>query len=733
MKPTLHLIANAHLDPVWLWDRAEGMAEALATMRSIVRLMHERPEMTFIRGESLIYEEVRRHDPETFAAVVELVESGRWDVVGGNYLQPDMNLPASDTLRRIFSEGQAFFKTHFGKPVRAGWSADCFGHSAGLPDILAVAGLKYYAFGRPAEGGGACGMPQENVFWWHGPSGGRVLAHRTNTHWYGCERGELPKRLDETLAWSLKAGRAHAAVFFGLGNHGGGPSARQLDDIETWSAAHPECKVVYSGLHRFFGSLEKEIRAGRLHAPEFRGELNFALRGVNSTGAKFKFAYRRAEAAMVRAERAVNDAGLAKRLPGDLWRKLLFNAFHDILPATCTEAALDQQTDEVRGICHTALEHEREALIAMAAKLRPTVPPAPAPDHPQAVPFMVWNPLDRPWKGLVEIETGLDYRPLFGTREPDVRVLGVDGKAVSYQSITVGHNFMPGLVWRHRVLIPVSLPARGAGAVSIGWVPGHRPPAFPKSRVPASATGSSRIRNGWFYVEATKGGIQCKRGEKSTSWLRFPHLLTVEDPWGPWGGHYDEPDARSLNSVRHKWSVTGWEVLESGPWRSVLRIRLAAGRSDAELDFQLEAGRRAIAVSARIFWNEENARLKLVFPVGAKNIELQVPGGTTLRGESGEGPGGRWLRALGGKLPFALTTDSLYDFSLYRGAVQSTIVRSSRYTQSEPLTHPSGVRGPVIDRGEYRFRLVLTDAPESIAELAEELEFPAAYQMTFSH
>jgi len=736
MNPTLHLIPNAHLDPVWLWDCTEGLAEAIATVRSVVRLMRTRPELTFIRGESLIYDEVRRRDPETFAAVKTLVKEGRWDIVGGNYLQSDMNLPSADSLRRIFSEGQGYFKTHFGKTVRAGWSADCFGHSAGLPDILASAGLRYYAFGRPQEGGGACGIPQENLFWWRGPQGGRILAHRTNAHWYGCERGEMPKRLDDVLTWAQTTGQTHAAVFFGLGNHGGGPSERHLDDIATWVQKHPEAKVVYSGLHRFFAAMEKEIRAGRLSVPEFQGELNFALRGVHSAGAKFKFAYRRAEAAMIRAEHAVKDAGTARSLPGNLWRKLLFNTFHDILPATCTESALDQQTDEVRGICHTALELEREALIAMATQLRPTVPLPPTPDHPQAVPFVVWNPLDRPWNGLVEIEAGLDYRPLFGVSKPEIRVLGTEGKPVSFQSLPVGHNFMPDLVWRWRALVPVKLAARQSGTLSIGWVPGHRPPAFPKSLRPAEASGPARIRNGWFSVEAKETGIVCKtidkKGTAPATWLKSLPFLTVEDPWGPWGGHYGEAEAISLNTVRHEWSVTGAKVVESGPWRAALQVQLAGGQSNAELNFQLEAGCRAVTVSARIFWNEENARLKMTFPTGAKKIVLQVPGGTVTRGECGEGPGGRWLRALGGKVPFALSTDALYDFSLHRGAVQATIVRSSHYTQSEPITHPAGVSGPVIDRGEYRFRFVITDAPDTIEALAEALEFPPVVQMTWA-
>ena len=739
-SPTLHLIPNAHLDPVWLWDRAEGMAEAVATVRAIVQLMHERPELTFIRGESLIYEEVQRRDPTTFAAVVALVKAGRWDIVGGNYLQPDMNLPHGDTLARIFAEGQGYFRKHFKKTVRAAWSADCFGHSAGLPDILHAAGLRYYAFGRPAKGGEPGGAPAENVFWWRGPKGNRVLAHRTTEQWYGCERDEVPRRLDSTLDWALKNGCGHAAVFFGLGNHGGGPSRRQLDDIATWRAAHPDVNVIFSGLHRFFGALEKDIRAGRLVVPEYTGEINFALRGVNSAGAKFKYAYRRAEIALTRAERAVQSAGTAKALPAELWRAMMFNTFHDILPASCTEIALDQQTDEVRGLCHAALAHERDALVAMAQKLSPRVPAAPAPDHPQAVPFVIWNPLDRPWSGLVEIEAGLDHRPLFGVSNPEVRVLGSDGKPQPLQSIPVGHNFMPGLVWRWRVLTSVSLPARGAAVVSLGWVPGHRPPAASKKTIPATAAASSRIANGWFTVAPRIGAsglaVQAtgREGNKAVAWLAGLTLLTVEDPWGPWGGHYDEPGSHALNTVRHAWKIVSSEIVESGPLRAALLVNLRSegGASEAEFTIQLEAGRRAVSVEARVFWHEENARLKMVFPVAAKRIQVEVPGGSVERGEVGEGPGIGWVKAVGSKQPFALATDALSDFDLHRGTVQATVVRSSHYSQSEGPGSTFVPRGSVIDRGEYRFRFVITDAPTDIETLSDGLHFPPSVQMTWA-
>jgi len=704
--------------------------------------MHERPELTFIRGESLIYETVEKRDPVTFAKLKALVRAGRWDVVGGNFLQPDMNLPAARTLAKNFIEGQAYFRRAFGKTVRAGWSADCFGHSAGLPDLLNAAGLRYYAFGRPAAPGGPCGLPESPIFWWHGPAGGRVLAHRTTGHWYGCERDEISLRLDQTLTRMLAPGAPrHTAVFYGLGNHGGGPTRRHLDDIAAWATAHPEVRVVHSGLHRFFRDTEREITAGRLRVPDFTGELNPTLRGVYSAAAKIKFAFRRAEAATERAARAVTGSthACARRpapLPESLWRGVVFNAFHDILPGTCIESAMEQQLDELRGLCHQAHEIEGNALVDWGGALRPTVPPAPAADLPGAVPFLVWNPLDRPWRGLVELEAGLDYRPLFTVAHPDLRVLDGRGKPSPFQSIPQAHNFMPHLTWRRRVLCRLSLPAKSATIVSLGWVPGHKPPA-PLLKQPAHSSNAHTIANGYFRLSAQLGssGLNVSTMSKghSKTWLRGLTLRTVEDPWGPWGAHYDEPGGVALNTARGDWRIVSSVVEESGPLRASLRVRMNNGLSTAEFVFRLEAERRAVDVEARIFWADENARLKLVFPVGARKAAFEVPGAVVERGACGEMPGGRWLRTSESRRPLGLATNALYDYDLHEGAVQATILRSSRYTQSEAPGKVPAPRGPVIDRGEYCFRLAFTDDTGRILEFADELEFPVGVQPVTAH
>jgi alpha-mannosidase len=168
--------------------------------------------------------------------------------------------------------------------------------------------------------------------------------------------------------------------------------------------------------------------------------------------------------------------------------------------------------------------------------------------------------------------------------------------------------------------------------------------------------------------------------------------------------------------------VTQVEVLERGPERAALRVRLEGGASRLDLTFALCRQRGAVDVSARLFWNERSARLKLVMPVGATSAEYEVPGGMVHRGDLGEVPGGRWVRTRGAKLGFA--SDALYGFDLTKGDLRATLVRASRYANDVQTGPDAEYRLPATDVGEHRFRFVLTAGGSDLPRLAAELEMP---------
>lgn len=730
MPHTLHLIANAHLDPVWLWDRHEGLNQGIATCRTMLDLLDEDPDFKFIRGEAAIYEHIERFDPKAFARIAAYVDSGRWEIVGGTYIQPDTNLPATETMARHFLRGQRYFESRFGKAPRIAWAADSFGHSAGLPEVLAAAGVEGYAFSRPSHGQ----LPLDSTaFWWEAASGAKVLGYRVPVGWYGTERDEVLGRLDGTLAAAAEGKLENIGVFYGVGNHGGGPTRRQLADIRAWTAAHPEVTVLHSGLHRLFDALRGEAeRGGDGFLPTLRGELNFCLRGCYVSAARVKYPYRRLEAGLLRAERTDAVIGAALGIPtADLsepWDAVLLNSFHDILTGTCSERAMDDQVAQIGGAVFAAQTVEAAALIRLADQIDTQVA-LPAEDHPSAVPFIVWNPYPTEYRGTVELETCLDFRPLFDySGRPDEVPLevtgGLDRSLLPFQRIAHESDFFTHAAIRTRGLVPVTLPPLGWSVVTLGYVEGARPaPALTEPVATAPTPGT--LDNGIYSVTASIGesGIQIFRSGSSLFGEDGLTAVTFEDTWGPWGGLVEETDSLDISTVREVWKITAVKTMEDGPVRASLWVRLEAGSSRLDFTISLSRGRDAVDVFARVFWNERAARLKLVMPAGDR-AEFEIPGGSIERGPEREVPGGRWVRILGPVQTVGFASDTLYGFDCKDGALRASVVRSSRYASDRPLGPAEDPERPPIDCGEMKFRFLLTGDSANLPQLSRVLESP---------
>lgn len=700
----IHLLPNSHLDPVWLWDWKEGLNEGFITCRSILKLMKEFPDLTYLRGESAIYQHIQEHDPETFSQIRQMIEAGRWDVIGGTFVQPDTNLPATESLVRQFSTGLHYFRREFNLRPTVAWAADSFGHSAGLPEIMASAGMTAFAFSRPMEHDYHLPKP---AFWWESPSGKRILCWRIPVGWYGTNRDEMPRRLDETLSRSESWGIENIAVFLGLGNHGGGPSRRHLLDIQAWREKNPQVEVRFSTLHSYFDCLKEEAD----ELPVIRGELNYTLRGCYSSGARFKYLYRKTENLLLQAERTAGiiSATLRAKRPftAGPWRSLLFNAFHDILPGSSIERAMEDQIAWTGCVWHEAQKLELSALNTLASSVDTTVE-EPAPDMPAAVPLIVWNPHPTDFEGLVELEAGLDYRPIGTYRqrssELPVEVLDARGEPLPFQRLEPENHFTPATPWRVRIVTPLRIPACGWHVVRMAWKDQPRQVDPEPDWVTADLPGE--IATHYLKVAATPGDEEIKvYGLDADD--RGIRVASYEDRYGAWGGHDGERAADSISKVKEYWRIERVETLEKGPIRVALWVRMTCRNSRLDLTVYLSAHSRRIDFQARLVCDAPGERIKLLLPSG-ENALFEVPGGTALRDVAGEVPGGRWVRT--DNLVFA--SDAIYNFSSMAGYLCATLVRSCRYSSSIP-TDPDDIPWrPYMDTGEHRFKFVLAPADE---------------------
>lgn len=335
---TIHLICNAHLDPIWQWTWDEGISSALSTFKSAADLADEF-DYIFCHNESLLYEQIEINSPELFERIKKLVKQGKWVVAGGWYLQPDCLMPSGESIVRQIKVGQEYFYKKFGVKSEVAVNYDSFGHSIGLVQIMRKCGYKGYITARPNRV--QCPRPSR-FFKWIAPDGSSITVSIASS--YNSRLGKATAMIDEYLDWkeanmlgSEEAGgvvkkedREVDYVLWGVGNHGGGPSRKDLRDIAEYS--REGVKLVHSSPDRLFDD-NIEVKG------EMRTSLVTCMPGCYSSMARIKRAHRETESLYFSVEKMLAKASLCgfKADTGDMknaLKSLLLGEFHDILPGT---------------------------------------------------------------------------------------------------------------------------------------------------------------------------------------------------------------------------------------------------------------------------------------------------------------------------------------------------------------------------------------------------------------
>ena len=239
MNKKIHLIGNAHLDPIWLWRWQEGCGEVLQTFRSAVDRLNEYDELVFTCSSASYYRWVEEIDPELFDEIRKLVKRGRWVPVNGWWVQPDCNMPSGESFARQALYSQLYYYEKFGDICKIGYNVDSFGHSGMLPQLLTKGGMRCYVMMRP----GMHENPEipENLFWWDSPDGSRVLTYRIPESYGVSGKEDIDRKLPDYMQRAENTGHG-MMMLFGVGNHGGGPTK---GDIEYLMQLFGELKRIY--------------------------------------------------------------------------------------------------------------------------------------------------------------------------------------------------------------------------------------------------------------------------------------------------------------------------------------------------------------------------------------------------------------------------------------------------------------------------------------------------------
>jgi alpha-mannosidase len=354
-QATYHLTGNSHIDAAWLWPWTETVDVVKRTFGTALQLMYEYPGYTYTQSAAAYNEWMAQKYPDLNDEIKRRIKEGRWEVVGGMWVEPDLNMPDGESLVRQLLVGKRWYKQNYGVDVRIGWNPDSFGYTWQLPQIYKKSGVDYFVT-QKMTWNDTNQLPFK-LFWWESPDGSKVLAYFPHDY---ANDNLNPVRLaaDLVTARQRSTGMMEMMDLYGIGDHGGGPTRAMLDEGFHWAEpGHVIPKYQFGIAQPFFSDVEKEVAPesktwnyqsiaqgysappaveGKISIPTWKSELYFEYhRGVFTSQANHKKNMRTAEEETLNAEKWASLAWLdGRRYPGaeltEDWKKVLFNQFHDL-------------------------------------------------------------------------------------------------------------------------------------------------------------------------------------------------------------------------------------------------------------------------------------------------------------------------------------------------------------------------------------------------------------------
>ncbi len=710
----IHLVCNAHLDPVWLWEWQEGAGEALSTFRTAAEFCERDPAFVFCHNEAVLYRWVEENEPALFRRLQRLVRRGRWHIMGGWWVQPDCNMPSGESFVRQALLGKTYFREKFGVEVETAVNLDPFGHTRGLVQILAKSGSTSYLCCRPGQA--ECPLPAD-AFVWVGYDGSEVLANRASAH-YNSIGGRARARLEEWLA--KNPGGEPAIHLWGIGDHGGGPSRRDLADLAALMKSRRDVEIVHSTPAAYF----RELGQKRATLPRHARDLNPWAVGCYTSMVQVKQRHRKLENEIYSAEKMVSTAWAQGLMPYPAaefraaLEDLALAEFHDILPGSSIPPG---EEGAVR-----LLEHGLEVMSRVKARAFFALATGERRAKEGEVPLLIFNPHPFPVRGIFECEFE-PHEPNYDRAtwwRPTVRRAG---KPLPTQTEKEHCNL--SLEWRKRVVFAAELEPSRLNRFDVTLDIQAKKPAPP--RQPEGPEFRFATADLEVVINTATGLLDAYRvGGVNVLGPGACRPLVIADDADPWGmkvrrfprveGAFGLASAEDVSRFA---GVAGplapLRVIEDGPVRTVVEAVFAYRESRLALRYKLPKRGTEVEVEILVFWAEKDRMLKLSLPSSLRKPRFvgQVAFGTDeLPSNGDEAVSQKWLALVAEKGNAALTVinDGIHGSDFQNGELRLSLLRSPAYaadTWEEKLLVPQDRFIPRQDQGERSFRLWLNAGP----------------------
>lgn len=673
----VHLIGNAHLDPIWLWRWQEGCGEVLQTFRSALDRLNEYPDFVFTCSSASYYKWVEEIAPDMFEEIRKRVKEGRWVPVNGWWVQPDCNIPSAESFARQALYSQLYYNEKFGRICKTAYNVDSFGHSGMLPQLIKNGGMNAYVMMRPGPHENA-EIP--NMFTWESLDGTRIPTFRIPAEsGYGANSAEDISRTRD-FSEKLMAEENHGMmIFYGVGNHGGGPTRRCIEYLESRLKKDGYHDMIFSSPDAFFEAhcLEK------VELPIWKDDLQHHASGCYSATSLVKQLNRRLENSLYFSEAfatvASKTAGMRDRTEDfkEAWRDVCFNQFHDIL---CGCSIMEAYDDVNAAMGHALTISDRiqnEAFLRIARRIDTWIDGVSDPvcevrghscgKFPR--PVVVFNPLSFPIKVPVR------------TYHPSKQVKDDAGNDVIFSNVRSSRSNDSHL----DTVFIADVPAVG---YAVYWLKPcwNENSELPEVHIDTDVSAHDfSMENEYLKVSFNEHtGFITSLVDKKSGYdyasedkpIAVPTVISDSktDTWAHMVFRFHD--------IKGIMKLEKIELVEDGNARAVIRTRHSFGGSYLVQDFILASGQRILRSKCKALWTEDFTLLKMSFPVGGENRinTYEIPGAYIKRPTNGEEePAGRWGAISfddGGRRTLALLNDSKYSYDCPDNDLRLTVIRN---------------------------------------------------------
>ncbi|MDB4868179.1 MAG: alpha-mannosidase [Cohnella sp.] len=596
---TEHMIGQSHIDVAWLWPVRETVRKTSRTFSTVDALMREYPGYQFAQSQPQLFAFLKENDPELYARVKSRIAEGRWELVGGMWVEPDLNIPSGESLMRQMLYGQSFYKEEFGLTSRIEWLPDTFGYCASLPQILKHGGVEYFMTTK--LGWNDTNVFPYDLFHWVGIDGTSILSYLN----HGVNEHTLPKDIhDHWQSYRQKSVHNEQMLLYGHGDGGGGVTREMLEYIDRSSLMVGQPVSRYSTASEFF----EGIAAKRPELPNWRGDLYLELhRGTYTTHARNKRSNRKAEILYREAElwhslalpnlSAERDRDMRSLLHNG-WKLILLNQFHDIIPGSAITEAYVTSEKEYKHIFDKGRSNLSTGLRTLAGIIDTSG---------EGVPYIVFNGLGWERDVLVTVEEvgGLD----------DMNAFDGQGTRLDMDALGMGEN-------ADKRIASILVPAVPAFGYKTFWL---RKAAAPASAAAGQSAGDDltlgdvwetetyRVRfNERGEIASLLDKTACREivnpGETANRFHFFHDRPVLWDAWDIDDRYEEQPAGEAVMLEK--------SVVLKGVTKDVLRFRWRIHNSEISQDVIFHHRDRRIDFQTHVRWNEAHKLLKVGFPIG---------------------------------------------------------------------------------------------------------------------